>query len=166
MIPNLDEDVSLSRLSMSFPGRSMVDLTCTLPAVETDPEGGYTLLLSDKNLAIVGRQEGGRIEYLDPHFQPTRTAPGTSRPVVNSGTDPFDLCVSRGHFTLKGSPGGVVLINGVPRPGGGIRPPINGTVMLEPTNRTMAQAEEYLIPIGSSVKIRLPNGCEVLLAAS
>jgi hypothetical protein len=66
---------------------------------------------------------------------------------------------------LKGSLHGILLLNGVPRRGGGIRPPMNGTKMLEPSSRSMDQGEEYMIEQGASAKIRLPNGTVVLMCA-
>jgi hypothetical protein len=67
---------------------------------------------------------------------------------------------------LKGSLHGILLINGVPRQGGGIRAPKNGTVLLEPDNRQMHEGEDYMIELGKSAKIRLPNGTVILLSAA
>lgn len=52
----------------------------------------------------------------------------------------------------------MVLVNGVPRRGGGIRPPLNGTVMLSPDYRWMRAGEEFVIEPGTLARIRLPNG--------
>jgi hypothetical protein len=89
---------------------------------------------------------------------------------VNSGqaiTKPLYAKASSGHFMLKGSPegDGVVLVNGVPRRGGGIRPPLFWTKLLAPESRMMAPAEEYLIPPATSVKIMLPNWTVILINA-
>jgi hypothetical protein len=66
---------------------------------------------------------------------------------------------------LRVSVAGILFVNGVPRPGGGIRPPLNGTRMLEPDYRPMGQGEEYLIEKGTAIKICLPNGTIILLGA-
>jgi hypothetical protein len=66
---------------------------------------------------------------------------------------------------LQGSLHGILFINGVPRRGGGIRPPMNGTKMLAPVNRRMGQGEAYMIERGTAIKIRLPNGTVILLGA-
>jgi len=66
---------------------------------------------------------------------------------------------------LRGSINGILLLNGVPRRGGGIRPPKNGTVMLEPDHRAMDDGEEFLIERGAVAKFRLPNGTVILLRA-
>jgi hypothetical protein len=66
---------------------------------------------------------------------------------------------------LKSAFHGIVFINGVPRPGGGIRPPKNGTIMLEPLYRWMGQGEEYLVERGTAIRIRLPNGTVILICA-
>jgi len=76
-----------------------------------------------------------------------------------------DNCVSRGHFLLRGSVTGILFVNGVPRAGGGIRPPLNGTELLEPECRSLGAGEEYLIEKGSAIKIRLPNATVIVLRA-
>ena len=76
-----------------------------------------------------------------------------------------DVSVSRGHFMLRSSPHGVLFVNGVPRRGGGIRPPVNGTQLVAPTARWFAQCEEFVVERGQSIKIRLPNGTDVTIAA-
>jgi hypothetical protein len=68
------------------------------------------------------------------------------------------MTVSRGHFMLRRHGGGLELTNGVPRRGGGIRPPMNTTVLLLPERRLMVPGERYHIPRGGSVVILLPNG--------
>ena len=67
---------------------------------------------------------------------------------------------------LKGSLNGILFVNGVPLRGGGIRPPINGTVMLEPECRLMHKGEDHMIERGKSATIRLPNGTVMLLGAA
>ena len=114
---------------------------------------------------VIGRQEGGEIEYLDPRYHPTQLLPNSSQRVVTSIGRGADICVSRGHFMLKGSLHGILLLNGVPRRGGGIRPPRNWTMMLEPDHRMMKQGEEYMIERGAATKIRLPNDTVILFRA-
>ena len=43
------------------------------------------LRLQPDRPAVVGRQEGGAIEYLDPHYQPTRLVPETGQSVMTHG---------------------------------------------------------------------------------
>lgn len=73
--------------------------------------------------------------------------------------------VSRAHFLVKAVPGGIVLVNGVPTRGGGIRPPTNGTRLVAPEVRELEPSEEYRIEFGTSAAIRLPNGTEIELRA-
>jgi hypothetical protein len=121
------------------------------------------LQLQPQDTVVVGRQNGGSLEYLDPAYQPTRFEPTGGQPVLR-GIDQ-DICVSRGHFMLRGSAAGILLINGVPRRGGGIRPPLNGTRLITPIRRHLEPAEEFLIERGSSATFQLPNGTEIFLHA-
>ena len=114
---------------------------------------------------VIGRQEGGRIEYLDPSYCPTQMLPNSSERVVATEARGNDKFVSRGHFLLRGAVTGILFVNGVPRLSGGIRPPLNGTQLLEPDCRSMGAGEEYLIEKGSAIKIRLPNGTTAVLRA-
>jgi hypothetical protein len=113
---------------------------------------------------VIGRQEGGEIEYLDPHYQPTRLAPDSSRTIL-SGNREKDIWVSRGHFMLNADPRGILLTNAVPHRQGGIRPPLNGTWLLEPECRVLGQGEDYLIERGKTAKISLPNQTVILIRA-
>jgi hypothetical protein len=128
-------------------------------------EGKLALQLQPEQTVVIGRQEGGEIEYLDPRYQPTQLVPNSRRPVVTSFHGPRDRAVSRGHFMLKGARVGILLVNGVPRRGGGIRPPLNWTMLLAPTHRLLLNAEEYLIERGESIRIELPNGAVLVLQA-
>lgn len=114
---------------------------------------------------IIGRQEGGEIEYLDPRYRPTQMTPSGTR-VVTALYGDRNYSVSRGHFMLCASPLGILFVNGVPRRGGGIRPPLNGTTLLEPTQRSFEPGEEYLIERGSQITIVLPNHTQVVIAAT
>ncbi len=134
--------------------------TCT----EYETGGKLALQLQPEQAIIIGRQEGGQIDYLDPRYHPTRMVPNTGQAVVTTFGE-SDRRVSRGHFMLRGSAGGILLVNGVPRRGGGIRPPLNGTVMLQPVAREMLAGEEFLIEHGSTATIRLPNCTVICLGA-
>ena len=132
---------------------------------ETQPEE-YQLGLTHGHGIVIGRQEGGRTEYLDPRFCPTQQLPGSGQRIVVDARQGEDTLVSRGHFTLVGCPLGIILVNGVPRRGGGIRPPLNGTLLLKPHQRTMVEGEQFLVKPGESIKIRLPNQLEVLICGN
>jgi hypothetical protein len=101
---------------------------------------------------------------MDPHYRSTRIGPD-GQSVLTHGSQGTDICVSRGHFMLRSSSGGILFVNGVPRRGGGIRAPVNGTQLVEPEARSLAQGEQYLVERGQSMKIRLPNSTEVTIAA-
>jgi hypothetical protein len=61
--------------------------------------------------------------------------------------------------------GGILFRNGVPRRGGGIRPPKNGTWLVAPARRALHPGEEYLIEAGTALVVRLPNGTELRIDA-
>lgn len=112
---------------------------------------------------IIGRQEGGAIDYLDPLYVSTPIIPETGRSILTLGEQ--DRYVSRGHFMLRATPHGIMLINGVPCRDGGVRPPRNGTWLLMPVARQLGAGEEYFIERGHSARIRLPNGTVILIRA-
>src|SRR5262245_13456322 len=101
----------------------------------------------------------------DPSYRPTQMLPNSNERVVTSFGRGSDLCVSQGRFILRGAVRGILFVNGVPRRGGGIRPPLNGTKMLIPDQRRMGQGEEYLIEKGTALQIKLPNGTVIMLRA-
>jgi hypothetical protein len=152
-------------LSVSIIEGPTLNLWSIATAIEGSTEGELRLQLQPDQAVVIGRQEGGQIEYLDPRFHPTPMLPNTSRRVATLFCRETEKCVSRGHFMLKGSLHGILLVNGVPRRGGGIRPPLNGTLMLEPQWCLMKQGEEYMIERGATAKIRLPNGTVILVRA-
>jgi hypothetical protein len=154
-----------SSLSISIVEGQTLNLWSVGTATEGKTKEELKLQLQPDQSVVIGRQEGGEIEYLDPLYQPTRMVPNSSRPVVTSFGHGNDRAVSRGHIMLKGSLHGILLLNGVPRRGGGIRPPKNGTVMLAPGHRSMGHGEEYMIERGTTIKIKLPNGTVILLCA-
>jgi hypothetical protein len=124
------------------------------------------LCLAPEKLVVVGRAGPEHaVPYLDPAYRATTFLPDSNQSVLH-GNDPSDICVSRAHFTLRGAPGGaVVFTNGVPRLGGGIRPPTNRTWLVSPTARLLGPGEEVLIDCGEAVSIRLPNRCVLQLKA-
>jgi hypothetical protein len=125
----------------------------------------YDLQLAPDSPVIVGRGNGWSPEYLDPAYLPTSIVPGTGQSVLHSAGYGTDMRVSRAHFTLRGVPGGILFVNGVPRRGGGIRPPLNGTRLVVPQGRVLSPCEEYLIGSGTAMVVRLPNGTELRIDA-
>ena len=121
------------------------------------------LLLNPERPVIIGRYEGRDVPYLDPAYRPTTVMPGTHQTILQG--EAADTYVSRGHFMLRAITGGIILVNGVPKRGGGIRPPSNWTRLLCPTNRQLAPAESYLIEQGTSVELLLPNETQLRIAA-
>ncbi len=113
---------------------------------------------------MIGRQEGGQIEYLDPRFRPTQIVPDSRQRVLKQHDS--DDYVSRGHFMLRACSLGLMLVNGVPRRGGGIRPPLNGTRILFPHRRLMDPGEQLVIEPGVMVRIQLPNDTVISICAT
>jgi hypothetical protein len=114
---------------------------------------------------VIGRQEIGIPPYLDPSYRSTKVVPGTGQSVLRANGEGKDRCVSRAHFTLRGSSRGILLTNGVPGLDGGIRPPVNNTWLLEPTRRQMEPAEEYVIESGAAAVLWLVNGTVLRICA-
>jgi hypothetical protein len=154
-----------SSLSISIVEGPAINLWSTVTAAGGETKAEFRLQLQPDQSVVIGRQEGGEIEYLDPRYHPTQMLPNSTRRVVTTVNKGTDICVSRGHFMLRGSVDGILFVNGVPRRGGGIRPPMNGTKMLAPVNRRMGQGETYMIEKGTAIRIRLPNGTVILLGA-
>lgn len=123
------------------------------------------LKLSPEAPVIIGRADGGEIEYLDPRYIPSPIMPGSGKTILKRNGAKEDVYVSRGHFMLRGHAHGVLLVNGVPRRGGGIRPPKNWTQLLAPENRILLPAEELVIERGAPVSIQLPNGTQLTIEA-
>jgi hypothetical protein len=124
-------------------------------------KGEVRLQVETNQPVVIGRQNGGETEYLDPLYRPTPNMPTSGQPIVTSAWGEKDRLVSRAHFMIKASPLGLILVNGVPRRGGGIRPPTNWTCLLAPIRRQMEKGEEFLIERGSSATISLPNGTTI-----
>src|SRR5262245_21736893 len=64
------------------------------------PGSEVRLQLSPDAPAIIGRQDGGEIEYLDPRYVPSPIMPGARRTILQRDGREQDLYVSRGHFML------------------------------------------------------------------
>ncbi len=125
----------------------------------------YAIQLMPDSPVVVGRYHGHVPPYLDPAYRPTRIVPGTGQPVLHSGGYGTDIRVSRAHFTLLGVSRGILFVNGVPRRGGGIRPPLNGTWLVAPERRVLSPGEEYLIESGTALVVQLPNRTELRIDA-
>ncbi|MBM4071868.1 MAG: hypothetical protein FJ271_23525 [Planctomycetes bacterium] len=166
-IPNHRQalDAGISHGSIAVEGGPSVTLWSLTGRTAEDPLATMRFQLQPEECAVIGRAEGGEVPYLDPRFTPTQIVPSTGQSVLTQGGTGTDLSVSRGHFMLRGVNFGLVLINGVPRRGGGIRPPINGTVRLAPQYRWMAPEEEFWIKPGKDVRIRLPNSTVIAIRA-
>jgi hypothetical protein len=134
-------------------------------AADSEPGGKVQLQLDPDCPVVIGRAEGHYVPYLDPSFRATRVLPGTEQSVMRSGGGDRDVLVSRAHFMLRGDARGIMLTNGVPQPGGGIRPPVNGTWMAGADWRLMDPGEEYLIEHGAAVALYMPNGAVVQIRA-
>jgi hypothetical protein len=159
-----DYDDGPSAGGISVLSGSPVTTWSTLP-LTTGSQTEYDLRLSPDSPVIVGRSDGRSPEYLDPAYQPTRIVPGTGQAVLHSEGYGTDQYVSRAHFMLLGLPRGILFVNGVPRRGGGIRPPRNGTRLLAPAGRTLSPGEKYPIEPGTAMVVRLPNGTELRIDA-
>jgi|SRR5579864_463247 len=155
------DDTSISHLSLCITAGSTLCMWSGTPSSETN--GQIVLSLAPGASVIIGRQDGGETEYLDPNYRPTQIMPGTGQAVVSS--NPEDTYVSRGHFMLRGSTQGIIFVNGVPKRGGGIRPPMNWTQMLSPSHRLFKEGEEFLIERGAFLQIHLPNGTVIMIGA-
>ncbi len=125
----------------------------------------YAIRLMPESPVVVGRFHDIVPPYLDPAYRPTTIVPGTGQAVLHSGGGGTDICVSRAHFTLLGVSRGILFVNGVPRRGGGIRPPLNGTRLVAPAGRVLSPGEEYLIESGTAMVVRLPNRTELRIDA-
>jgi hypothetical protein len=153
-----------SSVSLFFsPGSSLTIWSVARPSVDTDTE--CRLEIEPHHPVVIGRSEGREVPYLDPAYRPTRFVPGTGQAVVQSDSEGPDTTVSRGHFLLRAHPDGVILLNGVPRRAGGVRPPTNWTQLRYPESRLLEPAEEYLIGHGRSAVFRLPNRVEIRIEA-
>ncbi len=125
----------------------------------------YAIRLMPDSPVVVGRCHGSLPPYLDPAYRPTSIVPGTGQAVLHSGGYGTDVRVSRAHFMLVGASRGILFVNGVPRRGGGIRPPLNGTRLIAPEGRVLSPGEEYVIRSATAMVVRLPNRTELRIDA-
>jgi hypothetical protein len=161
-----EDDATLSICTIHSDGGIGVTVWSLPEASRTSKTGlDVRLELSPDRPVIIGRAEGGEIEYLDPKYVPTRIVPNTGKTVLRNDGSDKDIYVSRGHFLMRSHGGGIMLTNGVPRRGGGIRPPMNGTYLIAPQSRWLEPGEDYLIKRASAATIRLPNGTQLTLCA-
>ena len=159
-----DRDDGSRRGGISVLSGSPLTTWSSLPLANRSPTE-YDLQLSPDSPVIVGRSDAWAPPYLDPAYRPTRIVPGTGQAVLHSGGHGTDIRVSRAHFMLLGVSRGILFVNGVPRRGGGIRPPLNGTWLVVPQGRVLSPGEEYLIESGTAMVVRLPNGTEIRVDA-
>jgi hypothetical protein len=66
---------------------------------------------------------------------------------------------------LRGNARGIVLTTGVPKVGGGIRPPNNGTCMPPPVYRALEPGEVYLVEHNATATPNVPNRTTVKIRA-
>jgi hypothetical protein len=163
--PARDQDDRPTPGGISVLSGSPVTTWSSLP-LTAHSQTEFDLQLSPDSPVIVGRSNGWSPEYLDPAYQPTTIVPGTGQAVLHSGGYGTDNCVSRAHFMLLGISRGILFVNGVPRRGGGIRPPRNGTRLLAPEGRDLRPGEKYVIESGTAMVVRLPNGTELRIDAN
>ena len=165
-MPSELDDPGISHASLSCTGSGSLTLWSSPQSTcfgETSTDA--RLELHPDRPVVVGRQDGGEVPYLDPAYVPTRIVPDSGQPVLTEDPNGMDFCVSRGHFLLRAVAAGVMLVNGVPQRGGGVRTPLNGTRVVEPEQRRLDDAEEYLIETGKAARFELPNGTLVLIHA-
>ena len=114
---------------------------------------------------IIGRPlpDGERPEYLDERYLVTPLVNTLAGPqTILSGKD--DDLISGGHLMLRYHPSGLVVVNAVPRKGGGLRAPTNATWVISPEHRKLMPKEFYLIEHGRTARIWLPNGTALLIS--
>ncbi len=160
--PEVPGDTSSTTVYLRSLGDSSLSLWNS-GTIEATPGGELKTSLSGGEILVIGRQNGGETPYLDPQYRPTPFVPNASGTILVGRES--DTWVSRGHFMLRSWPGGLVLVNGVPRRGGGIRPPLNWTWLLAPECRKMEPGEEYPISRGKAVEIKLPNETRIGITA-
>lgn len=123
------------------------------------------LQISPDYPVIIGRTEREPVPYLDPSYQSTTIFPGTGDTILRSNGEGRDRTVSRAHFMLRASTRGILVVNGVPKPGGGLRSPLNGTRMMFPNSRQLEAEEELVVESGDSIMLMLPNSTTLRIVA-
>src|SRR5262245_11004749 len=82
---------SSSSLSISIVEGPTINLWSIETASEGKIEGELTLQLQPDQSVVIGRKEGGQIDYLDPRYHPTQVLPNSTRSVVSSFNRQSDL---------------------------------------------------------------------------
>jgi hypothetical protein len=164
--PDTDADSQLSFCTIDSFGGPGVTLWSDRTSPTPRSDARVQLQLAPDDTVIIGRLNGGEIDYLDPRFVPTPIIPGTGTTILRHGGAGRDVCVSRGHFMLCGHSRGILFVNGVPRRGGGIRAPRQWTELLLPQRRILNRGEQVLIERGADITIRLPNETRLTIRAS
>jgi hypothetical protein len=162
--PGVESDTGASSVCV-LTSLSGAPVTLWSAEADTAPTTRLRLEIAPDRPVVVGRARRSDVPYLDPAYRPTPVVPGGGSILRHDGHG-SDVTVSRGHFTLRQVAGGVLLVNGVPRRGGGVRPPVNGTYLLHPDHRPLEPGEEYLIPSGSTAVLYLPNRTALRLEAA
>ena len=160
-----NQDDGSSPVGISVLSGSPLTTWSSLP-LTTRGQTEYAVQLMPDSPVVVGRCHRSLPPYLDPAYLPTTIVPGTGQEILHSGGYGTDICVSRAHFMLMGVSRGILFVNGVPRRGGGIRPPRNGTRLIAPEGRDLSPGEEYLINSGTAMVVRLPNRTELRIDAN
>src|SRR4051794_20047853 len=98
ILPLFPEDwTGSSSLSISIVEGPTLILWSIATVTEGKTKEELKLQLQPDQSVVIGRQEGGEIEYLDPRYQPTQMLPNSNERVVTSFDRGNDRCVSRGH---------------------------------------------------------------------
>src|SRR5262245_15088110 len=94
----LEFDSAVSSGSLCVESGPAVAFSSACGTTIGEPAAETKLQLKPNEAMVIGRQEGGELEYLDPRFAPTQIVPNTGQKVVKSYRDGPDIYVSRGHF--------------------------------------------------------------------
>src|SRR5262249_27402831 len=97
-----DPGTSSSGMIEILTGDTSVSLTAHDGDTLFEPGPRVRLQLDPDRPVVIGRQQDGVPEYLDPAYRTTRIVPGTGQAVVQSSRVGPDTWVSRGHFMLRG----------------------------------------------------------------
>src|SRR5262245_16680708 len=91
-------DADISHASICVESGPGMTLWCAADAALGQPSSAAKLQLAPEQCAVIGRQEGGEVPYLDPRFAPTQMVPRTGQCVLTRLGHGRDIAVSRGHF--------------------------------------------------------------------
>ena len=94
IMPFPDEDwADSSSLSISIVQGPTLNLWSIATATEGKTKSELKLQLQPDQSVVIGRQEGGEIEYLDPRYHPTQMLPNSNKRVVTSFDRGNDRCM-------------------------------------------------------------------------